>query len=299
MKSVVLKLPVRDLDGKQLLPEGEVLVPEAMQTLVDSNRNEEREAASLLQHGTVRTDLERLLNTDPYRVIFNDPLKTDTVLKLMERVLLPPELLSFLDHFKDHAPETYYHTLRVTALSTFIGRFLLETVQDLTLGIQAAVVHDFGKVCVPEGLLEKQTPLTDQERGLLEQHTLAGYALISYFLKRVGTLPARAARDHHERQDGSGYPRGINQEDRMVEIIAVSDIYDALVSDRPYRKEAYENRRALEEITEMASSGKIGWEVVRALISHNRENKPDHEACIVSGEKRALAKPGRTDGNPE
>jgi HD-GYP domain-containing protein (c-di-GMP phosphodiesterase class II) len=85
----------------------------------------------------------------------------------------------------------------------------------------------------------------------------------------------------------------------MVEIIAVSDIYDALVSDRPYRKEAYENRRALEEITEMAATGKIGWEGVRALISHNRETKPAPEACIVSGEKRNPPTPENVEGRRE
>jgi HD-GYP domain-containing protein (c-di-GMP phosphodiesterase class II) len=295
MKNVLLKLPVHDLDGRLLLSEKQVLTPEVLQNLVDSNRDKKAAAGSLLQYGTIRDDLGTLLNTDPYRVIFNDPLKTDNVLKQMDRVLLPPALLAFLDHFKRHAPETYQHTLRVTALSAFIGSFLLETVQDLTQGILAAVAHDFGKTCIPLELLKKQASLTRQERGMLEQHTLAGYVLISYFLKMTGTLPARAARDHHERRDGSGYPLGINQEDRMVEIIAVSDIYDALVSDRPYRKEAYENRRALEEITEMAAAGKIGWEVVRALISNNRETKPDIEACIVSREKRNPPKPESTE----
>jgi len=295
MSRVLLRLPIRDLGGRVLLEPGEVLTSQTVQNLVDANRNDQRESVSLLEHGTVREDLAALLDTLPYRMIFDDPQDIDTVLRLMERVMIAPDLLAFLDHFRRTAPETYHHTLRVTALTAFIGQFLRETVQDLTRGILAAAVHDFGKVCLPEMLLEKKTPLSPEERCLLEQHTLAGYALISYFLKAVGTLPARAARDHHERRDGTGYPRGIALQDRMVEIIAVSDIYDALVSDRPYRKEAYENRRALEEITGMAAAGKIGWDVVRALISHNRETKPAPEDCVVSGERRTAPVSLRTN----
>jgi HD-GYP domain-containing protein (c-di-GMP phosphodiesterase class II) len=290
MKHAAMKFPVRRLDGQLLLPEGAVLTPESLRILVDSNRETCRETVSLLRFGTLREDLLVLLHENPYHVIFNDPLKTDTVLRLMDRVHLTPPLLALLDGFKNTAPETYQHILRVTALSAFIGRFLLDTVQDLPLGIQAAVLHDLGKSCIPNDLLEKKGPLTRLEREVLEQHTLAGYVLVSYYLKKPDTLPARVARDHHERRDGSGYPRGTAQEDLMVEIIAVSDIYDALISHRAYREKAFENRRALEEITEMAENGKIGWEVVRALVSHNRETKPAHEDCVVSGEKRGYSK---------
>ena len=72
----------------------------------------------------------------------------------------------------------------------------------------------------------------------------------------------------------------------MVEIIAACDVYDALLSPRPYRPTAYDNRTALEEITEMAQMGKLSWEVVKALVSHNRKDKPPFQECQVSTEKR-------------
>jgi len=290
-RKVTLDFPLRRLDGRRLLPAGAELTPETVQDLAASNRDTYARTVSLLRFGSVRADLLRLLHAHPYRMIFNDPLKKDVVLRLMDRVYLVPPLLAFLDTFRRTAPETYEHILRVTALSAFISRFLLNTVQDLPLGIQAAVLHDLGKSCIRSSLLNKQGPLNRPEREELNQHTLAGYALVSYYLKRADTLPARAARDHHERRDGSGYPRGILQDDPMVEIIAVSDIYDALVSHRAYRKRAYENRRALEEITAMAEQGTIGWEVVRALVSNNRKTRPDPVECVVSGEKRTV--PGK------
>ena len=103
-------------------------------------------------------------------------------------------------------------------------------------------------------------------------------------------------RDHHEKKDGSGYPRGIPLEDLMVEIVAVSDIYDALVSSRPYRPISYDNRTALEEITGMAGRNEISWEVVRALVAHNRKAKPHSSECSISTEKRGTPPPGNVYG---
>ena len=81
-------------------------------------------------------------------------------------------------------------------------------------------------------------------------------------------------------------PRGIQLTDRMVEIMVVSDVYDALISPRPYRPVSYDNRTALEEITKMAEMNKIGWEAVKSLVAHNRKVKPRPSEVRVSSEKR-------------
>jgi HD-GYP domain-containing protein (c-di-GMP phosphodiesterase class II) len=82
---------------------------------------------------------------------------------------------------------------------------------------------------VPLHILKKTTPLTRTERGIIEHHAAAGYVLINYYYKDIQPLTCRVALDHHERKDGSGYPRGIIFKDPLVEIIAVGDIYDALI----------------------------------------------------------------------
>ena len=121
---------------------------------------------------------------------------------------------------------------------------------------------------------------------MIEHHAVAGYVLLSYYLKDNRNLAARVARDHHERKDGSGYPKGILLEDRLVEIIVVSDVYDALISQRPYRSSSYNNRTALEVITEMAEIGKLSWEVIQVLVAHNRQSKHNYRECKVSLLKR-------------
>jgi HD-GYP domain-containing protein (c-di-GMP phosphodiesterase class II) len=158
--------------------------------------------------------------------------------------------------------------------------------QEITKEAIAGPTHDIGKLCVPLNILKKESPLTVWERAALKHHTLAGYVLLSYYFKDAQRFAAIVARDHHERKDGSGYPRGIRINDSMVDIIMVSDIYDALISKRPYRFEPFQNRTALEEINSQANSGKISKKVVQALIAVNRISKPHYSECILSGERR-------------
>jgi HD-GYP domain-containing protein (c-di-GMP phosphodiesterase class II) len=120
---------------------------------------------------------------------------------------------------------------------------------------------------------------------------VAGYVLLSYYFRDRKKLSAKIARDHHERNDGSGYLRGINLNDCMVEIVIASDVYDALISPRPYRRFSYDNRTALEEISSMAEKGKINWETAQALVAVNRRARPHYSECHISLDKRGTPPP--------
>ncbi len=115
---------------------------------------------------------------------------------------------------------------------------------------------------------------------------MAGYVLLTYYLRDSESFAARVARDHHERRDGSGYPLGIRLEDSQVEMAAVCDIYDALINPRPYRKGSFDNRTALEVITGLAENGSLSWTNVRRLVAVNRKDRPQPDTCVVSLEKR-------------
>jgi HD-GYP domain-containing protein (c-di-GMP phosphodiesterase class II) len=174
----------------------------------------------------------------------------------------------------------------VFVLSTLLAKDLIPDYQECIRLSATGPTHDIGKICVPLPILKKTTPLTRAERSFIEHHATAGYVLLSYYYKDIQHLACKVALDHHERRDRSGYPRAIALKDPMVGIIAVSDIYDALIKPRPYRSSAYDNRTALEEITEMAEQNKIGWDVVKALIAHNRKSKPHYREIRISAEKR-------------
>jgi HD-GYP domain-containing protein (c-di-GMP phosphodiesterase class II) len=137
----------------------------------------------------------------------------------------------------------------------------------------------------------KSDPLTREERNILFQHSVAGYVLLCFYTKDIDNFSAKVARDHHELRDGSGYMRGVKLNDPLVEIFAVSDIYDALISPRPFRPVSFDNRTALEEVVAMAQRGQISWDVVQTLVSLNRKDKPDLRTFALSQEKRGTPPP--------
>jgi len=207
---------------------------------------------------------------------------------LMEEVHVHPAVLDSLDYFKTNNFYTYRHTLMVSILSSLLAQRLMSVSIDALRAIMAGPSHDLGKICIPIHILKKTEPLTRKERIMLEHHAPAGFVLLVYYLRNSLDINAIVARDHHERRDGSGYPLGTILVDRMIEIVVVSDIYDALLMKRPYRATSYDNRTALEEITEQARQGKIDWEVVQVLVASNRGNKPHYRDCSVSLEKRGV-----------
>jgi HD-GYP domain-containing protein (c-di-GMP phosphodiesterase class II) len=287
MGTLQIDYPVYTLDNRLLIPAGTRLTSEAMDALIATTKGTSYQVLPFLGYGTVCQDILRLLRKPPYHVIFEEVEKT-TALSLMDKIRFIAPILESLDYFREHEFYTYRHNLVVFALSAIMARDLLESSEVWITESMAGTLHDLGKLCVPLQILRKSNPLTRTDRGILEHHTVAGFVLLSYLLQDPQSFAARVAKEHHERKDGSGYPLGIALSDRMVEIIAACDVYDALLSQRPYRFAPYDNRTALEEITDMARVGKLSWEVVQSLVSHNRKDKPHFGDCRVSIEKRGI-----------
>jgi two-component system response regulator RpfG len=101
----------------------------------------------------------------------------------------------------------------------------------------AAPMHDLGKLGIPDAILLKPGPLTEEERALMRRHPQIGYEILRDSQSRFVKLGAEIALRHHERWDGSGYPEGLCGEaiPRFARIAAVADVYESLLSDRPYR----------------------------------------------------------------
>ncbi len=284
---LITRHPIHELNGNLLIPAGTKLSTAFIKELCAGNTTQYA-VASFLGHGSILKDLMQQITVPPYDVIFSQERATLIVLDIMERIMLPEPILEVMDYFKEHDFHTYRHMLIISALSSLIlhdidpssGKLYQD---ELT---HFGPSHDIGKVTVPIEVLLKETPLTHAEHDLLQNHALAGHVLLSYYLKDNENHASLIARDHHERKDGSGYPRGINQQNIIVEVTAACDIYDALVAQRPYRKASYDNRSALEELTLMAQDGEIGWRAVQSLVAYNRREKPDQLNVEISLERR-------------
>ena len=152
-------------------------------------------------------------------------------------------------------PYTEGHCDRLSKYSVAVGeRFGLP--EDLRVALRrGGLVHDIGKLAVPESILLKPGPLTPEERKIMEQHSIAGERICAPLRSFRNVLPI--IRHHHEKQDGSGYPDGLKGErvPLTARILQVTDVYDALTTDRPYRK-ALSAEKAFEIIREEV---KRGW----------------------------------------
>jgi HD-GYP domain-containing protein (c-di-GMP phosphodiesterase class II) len=291
-----LPSPICTLDGNELFAAGSVVKEDTILSSFSSSRNPAFAATPLLQYGPFETDVLGFLAQQPYAGIFSAPDTVNTVMQELGKITLPVPVLESMLYFRRNDPYTYRHFLQVFALSTLVAKALAVDGPRASQVAATGPIHDIGKISIPLGILQKDSPLTREEKSLLNEHSVAGYVLIRYYCGDSEPLAAQVALEHHERRDGSGIPRGIALEDMMVEIIAVCDIYDALISPRPYREISYDNRTALEELCRMAEDGKIGWEAVKVLISCNRETKPHFSKVSISDEKRGIPPKGNKYG---
>ena len=148
------------------------------------------------------------------------------------------------------------HSNRVTRVGLEIGRELGLDARELEILERGSILHDVGKIAIPARILDKEGELTDEEWEIMRSHPWHGVRIVAPIGQYERMLPIIA--QHHERWDGSGYPQGIAGEeiDPLARIAAVADVFDALTSDRPYRKGL-----AVAEVVDMiiASSG-VGFE---------------------------------------
>jgi len=156
---------------------------------------------------------------------------------MVDEILSSNDLMVNMIDLKVFDDYTFYHSLNVAIISIVIGASLDFRKEDLyALGL-GAILHDIGKIFIPKEVLNKPGKLDNEEFNTIKKHPDKGYK----FLKEKFKLPAEAFKAilmHHERWNGNGYPKkySYNEITKKARIIAVADVYDALISDRPYRK---------------------------------------------------------------
>jgi putative nucleotidyltransferase with HDIG domain len=195
---------------------------------------------------------------DLARVGASRPLVGDlTAVELVaaEEAYLGTRIRALLELLADRDASTEEHTRRVALLAARVAEDLklpASLRRDLAVG---GLLHDVGKLSVPLEILQKPGPLDDHEFAEIRRHPEAGRKL----LDELGGFPETVRKlvsDHHERLDGTGYPNGLKDDELTIEtrILAVCDVYDALVSDRVYRA-AWTPERALALLQEESGTG--------------------------------------------
>jgi putative nucleotidyltransferase with HDIG domain len=149
--------------------------------------------------------------------------------------------------------DTEGHTKRVTEMTVRLAERMGVSAQDLIQIRQGALLHDIGKMGIPDRILHKPDKLTDEEWVSMRMHPTYAFQMLKpiAYLKRALDIPYC----HHEKWDGTGYPRGLKREEIPLgaRIFSIVDVYDALTSDRPYRA-AWPKDKALQHIQELSGS---------------------------------------------
>jgi putative two-component system response regulator len=164
-------------------------------------------------------------------------------------------LFSLASSIEAKDPYTKGHCDRLATYSLAMARRLGLTEEQCMALRRAGIVHDIGKVCVPEHIIVKAGPLTGAEQAIMEQHPVVGERICAPLKSFRMVLPI--IRHHHEKLDGSGYPDRLKG-DRIpltARILQITDVYDSLTTDRPYRKAV----RPKDAIATIRTEVKRGW----------------------------------------
>jgi HD-GYP domain-containing protein (c-di-GMP phosphodiesterase class II) len=251
-----LARPVYGKNGELLLKKGTVLTAGYIM--------------SLRRCGILAVDVDGLTDlSEEYRNLMEDEIRSDvmnvvrewslegekrgfekvtkTVERIVDEILAGKEVVGNLTEICSADMYTYAHSVDVCVLSLTVGVKLGYSRKDLLLLGMGSLLHDLGKSRVPPEILNKPGKLTPGEFREIKKHPVHGYKMILESRDRIDPRSAAVILNHHERYDGTGYPRGLKGEeiDEMSAICAVADVYNAITTDRVYRKahpphEAYE-----------------------------------------------------------
>jgi len=247
------KLP--EFDGVQLVRQLRSLphcvdVPIVVITVVDDRRvrYEALEAGAtdflikpLDEHET-RARCANLLELRRHKFVLSDQARVlqyqvdKSVAEIHERELETLSKLAKAGEFRDRT--TGNHLMRMAKYSALIATNLGLTPETVHVLEFAAPMHDIGKIGIPDSILLKQGPLTAEEDASMKNHPRIGYDILKGSPSKYLAMGAIIALGHHEKYDGSGYPTGLHGEDIPIvaRIVAVADVFDALVSVRPYKQ---------------------------------------------------------------
>ena len=294
---VLMDVMMPEMDGYEtlrrlkMLPESEDLPVIFLTAKSDINSEKEGLALGAVDYITkpfspdlVLLRVKNQLNFKQHRDILNEKVEQKTIsLRHTLKVVLTS--LAALAEYRDN--ETGAHIRRTQMLVQKIAEALskkekyksiIKSKKDIEFYATAAPLHDIGKVGIQDNILQKPSKLTPEEMEIMKTHTLLGYDVLLHAIsdlseddnvgdgKRMIEIAANIAVAHHERFDGTGYPKGLKGEaiPLSARIMAVADVYDALVSHRVYKK-AESHEQAVTEI--LTNSGThFDPDVVEAFI---------------------------------
>jgi putative nucleotidyltransferase with HDIG domain len=231
-------------------------------------RREEKERQLLPvlaeKHERAISAVEELINKPSAEQSLEEETVRSLADELLSQVEMDPSLLLNLTHIKAYDNYLYSHSVNVTILTLMVGEVLGYTKPELHELGTAALLHDLGMLSIPQEVWQKPGPLSPAEQAEIRKHPVYGEELLRS--KGFSEEVLKVAREHHERYDSSGYPDAKREKEISFKarILAVTDVYDACISYRPYR-EQMTPQEALAQL--LAEKEKYDPVVLNAFVS--------------------------------
>lgn len=206
------------------------------------------------------------------------------ILPIIKHMVDNHSIFNLLASMESNDKYTYRHNIGVAVLATLLGRWLNLNSLELSLLCTAAVLHDIGKMKIPDEILNKPGKLTDEEFSIIKKHTTYGYELIKNTDGASHQL-ALVALQHHEREDGSGYPFGLKSHEieKLSKIVALADVFHAMISNRVYQR----GRPIYQVIKQLQNDfqGKLTPEYIIIFVQKMMESMVGSEVLLTNGSK--------------
>ncbi|MEC0229282.1 HD-GYP domain-containing protein [Paenibacillus alba] len=208
----------------------------------------------------------------------------EEIIPAVQQLTENPNIFELFEAVRAKDDYTHQHNIGVGALSTLIGKWMnLSSAELATLSL-AATLHDVGKVKIPLEILNKPGKLTKEEYTVIKQHTVFGYEMLRDTVG-VGHRVASVAIQHHEREDGRGYPFGLKRDqiDVYSKIVAIADIFHAMSSKRPYHEPMpfYEIIKQMREGT----FGEFEPEIISVFLSNITGHLIGNDVLLSDGRR--------------
>jgi putative nucleotidyltransferase with HDIG domain len=188
---------------------------------IEENAEKLEESFRMIANDTMPLDIEKL--TEPVYHLFVEAGGTAGIFDMIHNL-------------RDNSDEVYMHSLNVSLISNTLATWMRLPSNEIELATAGGLLHDIGKMLIPQELVNKKTPLTEYEQRVVREHVVRGYELVKD--KEIDVHIKNCILMHHEMRDGSGYPLALkgDQIDEIASIVVISNIYDELTSKRLHRE---------------------------------------------------------------
>ena len=221
-----------DDDAPDVLPEAPLKKDLYLETIKETKEYKQFNQSLMTMTSNIKDTMEQIIENSKAPDVYALYDGVNEIISHSRNGLHIFDMLHCMRGFDD---QTYVHSVNVAIICKVIGSWMNFTPRDLETVTICGLLHDIGKVTIPQDIISKPAKLTQDEYSAVQEHALRGYNILRPLDMNIHIK--MAAMLHHERCDGSGYPMGLHSDqiDKFAKIVMIADVYDAMTSARVYR----------------------------------------------------------------